>query len=90
MVNARIAINMMMMFLKIMMENWKASSWLFQKANICMIAGNATPMLDKQKAPTNEMKISKFGTAAAKKTVDKQYRYRYPLVYAFEILSIGT
>lgn len=37
-----------------------------------MIAGNAMPTDDKQNAPINEIKCSKFGIAIAKKTVEQE------------------
>lgn len=46
----------------------------FQYAHNSMMAGNASPSDDKQRAPNNEMNNSKFGIATANKTTKQRKR----------------
>lgn len=70
-VKANIAIKIITMFFKTTIEKRILSPRWHQKTKISTTAGNAIPIVDKQNAPINDINNSKFGIAAAIKTINK-------------------
>lgn len=61
----------------------------FQYAHNSMMAGNARPSDDKQRAPNNEINNSKFGIATANKTTKRQRKKkRNKLMCAGKLFAI--